>query len=157
MAKTRSNDDETSAISKWHHFELVATYLLPFCPLFRKFPSDTKLDAIKILDTTASGFGTQPSVATSGVSLKYHTAEEYKSLSQPQKNELQEWCNMSKWGQSMQAKGKAKSKETGGCNPPNMRLTSKAGILYLLCIRASSTSPRRRRKRQQRRSSRHTS
>eukprot|EP00957_Ditylum_brightwellii_P194779 14836452-Ditylum_brightwellii.AAC.2 len=32
ITNIRSNADETSATSKRHYFELVATYLLPFCP-----------------------------------------------------------------------------------------------------------------------------
>eukprot|EP00957_Ditylum_brightwellii_P200577 15290648-Ditylum_brightwellii.AAC.1 len=60
MANIRSNADKISATSKGHHFELVATYLLPFCPVLRKFPSSTKHNAIKISDTAASSFGTKP-------------------------------------------------------------------------------------------------
>eukprot|EP00957_Ditylum_brightwellii_P103397 7878842-Ditylum_brightwellii.AAC.1 len=75
MANIRSDTDETSATSKRHHFELAATYLLLFCPVLRKYPSGTKHVDIKILDTTASSFGTKPSVGTSGVSLQYHTME----------------------------------------------------------------------------------
>eukprot|EP00957_Ditylum_brightwellii_P027024 2043826-Ditylum_brightwellii.AAC.1 len=69
------------------------------CPVLKKFQSGTKCDAIKILYSTSSGFGTKPSIDTSGVSLRYHTTEEYRLLSQPHKDKLCEWCNKSKWGQ----------------------------------------------------------
>eukprot|EP00957_Ditylum_brightwellii_P076247 5795935-Ditylum_brightwellii.AAC.3 len=88
MANIISDADATSVTSKMHHFKLAARYLLPFCPVLKKFPSGTKSDAIKISDTTASGFGTKPSTDTSGVNLRHHMAEDYKSLSQPQKEKL---------------------------------------------------------------------
>eukprot|EP00957_Ditylum_brightwellii_P174400 13278944-Ditylum_brightwellii.AAC.1 len=54
MTKIRSNADETSVTNKMHYFELAATYLLPFCPVLRKFHSGIKCDAIKISDATVS-------------------------------------------------------------------------------------------------------
>eukprot|EP00957_Ditylum_brightwellii_P095208 7251240-Ditylum_brightwellii.AAC.1 len=39
MANTKSDADPTSVTSKRHHFELAATYLQPFCPVLKKFPS----------------------------------------------------------------------------------------------------------------------
>eukprot|EP00957_Ditylum_brightwellii_P185440 14120039-Ditylum_brightwellii.AAC.1 len=88
MANIRSDANEKSATRKRHHLELAAIYLLSFCPVLRKFPSSTKHDVIEISDTTASGFGTKSSAGTSGESLRYRMAEEYESLSQPQKYEL---------------------------------------------------------------------
>eukprot|EP00957_Ditylum_brightwellii_P105426 8037303-Ditylum_brightwellii.AAC.1 len=64
MVNIWSDDNETLATNKRHHSELVATYLLPFCPLLRKFPSGTKHDVIESSDTTASGFGTKTSIGT---------------------------------------------------------------------------------------------
>eukprot|EP00957_Ditylum_brightwellii_P163606 12457000-Ditylum_brightwellii.AAC.1 len=75
MANIRSDADVTLAMSKRYHFEVATTYLLLVCLMLRKFTSGTKHDAIKISDTTASGFGTKPSVGTSGVILMYHTSE----------------------------------------------------------------------------------
>eukprot|EP00957_Ditylum_brightwellii_P118405 9030950-Ditylum_brightwellii.AAC.1 len=69
MTNIKSDTDVTSVTSKRHHFGLVATCLLPFCPILKKFSSGTGHDAIKISNTTASGFGTKPSAGTSGVSL----------------------------------------------------------------------------------------
>ena len=57
----------------------------------KKFPSGTKRDAIEISDVSGSGFGTKPSAGKTGVSLRYHTSEEYQALTQPQKDELQDW------------------------------------------------------------------
>eukprot|EP00957_Ditylum_brightwellii_P104310 7945545-Ditylum_brightwellii.AAC.1 len=36
-------------------------------------------------------FGTKPSASKTSVNLRYHTSEEYEALTQPQKDELQEW------------------------------------------------------------------
>eukprot|EP00957_Ditylum_brightwellii_P186966 14238690-Ditylum_brightwellii.AAC.1 len=69
MANIKSDADTTSTTSKRHHFKLAATYLQPFCPVLKKFPADTKHDAIKISDTTSLGFGAKPSAGKSGVSL----------------------------------------------------------------------------------------
>eukprot|EP00957_Ditylum_brightwellii_P008943 676998-Ditylum_brightwellii.AAC.1 len=88
MSDINSDADETQVTSKRHHFELTATCLLSLCPLLKKFPSGTKHDAIEISDITASGFGTKPSTNTSVVNLRYHTAEEYELLSQPQNNKF---------------------------------------------------------------------
>eukprot|EP00957_Ditylum_brightwellii_P181108 13796146-Ditylum_brightwellii.AAC.1 len=88
MANIKSNADLASETSKRHHFELTATYLQPFCPDLKKFPLDTKRDAIEISDVLGSGFGTKPSAGKTGVSLQYHTSEEYEALTQPQKDEL---------------------------------------------------------------------
>eukprot|EP00957_Ditylum_brightwellii_P001030 81849-Ditylum_brightwellii.AAC.1 len=91
MANIKSNADLTSATSNRHHFELAATYIQPFCPVLKKFPSGTERDAIEITDVSGSGFGTKPSTGKTGVSLRYHTPEEYQALTQPQKDELQDW------------------------------------------------------------------
>eukprot|EP00957_Ditylum_brightwellii_P076230 5794796-Ditylum_brightwellii.AAC.1 len=69
MANIKSDADLASETSKRHHFELAATYLQPFCPILKKFPSGTKRDAIKISDVSESGFGTKPSASKTGVSL----------------------------------------------------------------------------------------
>eukprot|EP00957_Ditylum_brightwellii_P123709 9431393-Ditylum_brightwellii.AAC.1 len=64
MANIKSDDNEKSTTSKRHHFKLAATYLLPFYPVLRKFPSSTKCDAIKIAVTTTLGVGIKPSAGT---------------------------------------------------------------------------------------------
>eukprot|EP00957_Ditylum_brightwellii_P011289 853691-Ditylum_brightwellii.AAC.1 len=61
MANIKSNADLASETRKRHHLELAATYLQPFCPVSKKFPSDTKRDANEISDVSGSGFGTKPS------------------------------------------------------------------------------------------------
>eukprot|EP00957_Ditylum_brightwellii_P204909 15341341-Ditylum_brightwellii.AAC.1 len=61
MANIKSDADLTSVTSKRHHFELPATYLQPFCPVLKKFPSGIKCDTIKISNVSGSGFGTKPS------------------------------------------------------------------------------------------------
>eukprot|EP00957_Ditylum_brightwellii_P002198 168801-Ditylum_brightwellii.AAC.1 len=91
MTNIKSNDDLASETSKRHHFELAANFLSPFFPVLKKFPSGTKRNAMKISDVSGSGFGAKPSAGKTGVSLRYHTSEEYEALSQPQKDELQEW------------------------------------------------------------------
>eukprot|EP00957_Ditylum_brightwellii_P081420 6192736-Ditylum_brightwellii.AAC.2 len=48
MANIKSDADVASATSKRHHFELAATYLQPFCPVLKTFPTGIKCDAIKI-------------------------------------------------------------------------------------------------------------
>eukprot|EP00957_Ditylum_brightwellii_P044196 3353648-Ditylum_brightwellii.AAC.1 len=78
MDNIRSDADKTPATSKRHHFELAATYHLLFCPVLRKFPSGTKCDGIKISDTTASEFGTKPSIIASGLILS-HRRMSFKS------------------------------------------------------------------------------
>eukprot|EP00957_Ditylum_brightwellii_P107268 8184927-Ditylum_brightwellii.AAC.1 len=96
MANIKSDADATSETSKRHHFELAANHLEPFCPVLKKFPSGTKRDAIEISDVTGSDFGTKPNASKTGVSLQYHTSEVYEALTQPQKDELQEWQEKSK-------------------------------------------------------------
>eukprot|EP00957_Ditylum_brightwellii_P163206 12427293-Ditylum_brightwellii.AAC.1 len=91
MANIKSNADLASETSKRYHFELATNYLQPFCPVLKKFPSGIKHDAIKISDVSGSGFGAKPSAGKTGISLQYHTSEEYEVLIQPQKDELQEW------------------------------------------------------------------
>eukprot|EP00957_Ditylum_brightwellii_P072337 5498203-Ditylum_brightwellii.AAC.2 len=88
MVNIKSDADLTSETSKRHHFELATTYLQPFCPVLKKFLSGTKHDTIEISDVTGSGFGTKLSASKTGVSLRYHTSEEYEALAQPQKGEL---------------------------------------------------------------------
>eukprot|EP00957_Ditylum_brightwellii_P185879 14151702-Ditylum_brightwellii.AAC.1 len=88
MANIKSDAGVTSETSKRHHFKLAANLFQPFCPVLKKFPSGTKGVAIKIPDVTGSGFGTKPSAGKPGVSLRYHTSEEYGALTQPQKDEL---------------------------------------------------------------------
>eukprot|EP00957_Ditylum_brightwellii_P141662 10792008-Ditylum_brightwellii.AAC.1 len=88
MANIKSNADLTSETSKRHQFELAANYLQLFCHVLKKFPSSTKHDAIEMSDVTGSGFGTKPSAVKTGVSLRYHTSEEYEALIHPQKDEL---------------------------------------------------------------------
>eukprot|EP00957_Ditylum_brightwellii_P051504 3904376-Ditylum_brightwellii.AAC.1 len=105
MTNIKSAAGATSATSKRHHVELTATYLQPFCLVLKEFPSGTKYATIKISDTTASGLGTKPSARESGVSLRYHTTKEYEALTQPQRDELQEWHNKSKPVQKRKANG----------------------------------------------------
>eukprot|EP00957_Ditylum_brightwellii_P189266 14405783-Ditylum_brightwellii.AAC.1 len=88
MANIKSDADPASETSKRHHIELAATYLQPFCSVLKKFPSGTKHDAIKISGVSGSGFGTKPSAGKTGVILQYHTSEECKALTQPQKDEF---------------------------------------------------------------------
>eukprot|EP00957_Ditylum_brightwellii_P131386 10020216-Ditylum_brightwellii.AAC.1 len=88
MANIKSNADPASETSKRHHFELAANYFQTFCSVLKKFPSGTKRDAIEISDVSGSGFETKPSAGKTGISLRYHTSEEYEALSQPQKDEL---------------------------------------------------------------------
>eukprot|EP00957_Ditylum_brightwellii_P100677 7672988-Ditylum_brightwellii.AAC.1 len=88
MANIKSDADPASETSKRHHFKLAATYFQPFCPVLKKFLSGTKHDAIKISDVSGSGFKTKPSAGKTGVSLRYHTSDKYKALTQPQKDEL---------------------------------------------------------------------
>eukprot|EP00957_Ditylum_brightwellii_P176605 13450535-Ditylum_brightwellii.AAC.1 len=91
MANIKSNADPASETSKRHHFKLAANYLQHFCPVLKKFPSGAKRDAIKISDVCRSGFGTKPSAGKTGISMRYHISEEYEALTQPKKDELQEW------------------------------------------------------------------
>eukprot|EP00957_Ditylum_brightwellii_P108330 8264051-Ditylum_brightwellii.AAC.1 len=49
-ANIKSDADPKSGTRKRRHFESTATYLLPFCLVIRKNPSDTKHNTIKILD-----------------------------------------------------------------------------------------------------------
>eukprot|EP00957_Ditylum_brightwellii_P167246 12731629-Ditylum_brightwellii.AAC.1 len=54
MANIKSDADPASETSKRHCFKMTATYLQPFCPVLKKFPSGTKSDAIKISDVSGS-------------------------------------------------------------------------------------------------------
>eukprot|EP00957_Ditylum_brightwellii_P016089 1211776-Ditylum_brightwellii.AAC.1 len=54
MVNIKSDADPASKTSKRHQFKLAATYLQPFCPVLKKFPSGTKRDAIKISDVSGS-------------------------------------------------------------------------------------------------------
>eukprot|EP00957_Ditylum_brightwellii_P042175 3194238-Ditylum_brightwellii.AAC.1 len=115
MANIKSDADPASETSKKHHFELAANFFQPCCPVLKKFPSDTKRDAIKISDMSGSGFGTKASAGKTGVSLRYHTSEEYEALTQPQKDELQEWREeKSKSTKSWKTSGHNRGQGQGG-------------------------------------------
>eukprot|EP00957_Ditylum_brightwellii_P002243 172384-Ditylum_brightwellii.AAC.1 len=88
MANIKSDANLALETSKRHNFDLAATYLQPFCSVLEKFPTGTKQDAIKISNVSGSGLGTKPSAGKTGMSLRYHTSEEYEALTQPQKDEL---------------------------------------------------------------------
>eukprot|EP00957_Ditylum_brightwellii_P133021 10142913-Ditylum_brightwellii.AAC.1 len=103
MANIKSNADSASEISKRHHFKLAVTYLQPFYPVLKTFPTDTEHGAIKISDVSGSGFRTKSSADKKGVNLRLDTAKEYEALTQPQKDELQEWQEKSNPTQSWKA------------------------------------------------------
>eukprot|EP00957_Ditylum_brightwellii_P029443 2225297-Ditylum_brightwellii.AAC.1 len=75
-----------SSTSSW-----LPLYLHPFYPVLKIFSSGTKSNAIEIFDVSGSGFGTKQIAGKTGVSLQYHTSKEYEALTQPQRDELQEW------------------------------------------------------------------
>ena len=77
-------------------FELAAAQLLPADPVAKKrVAAGTKRGSAEILETNeeakVSAFGTKASIGKSGVHLRYHKPEEYKKLSEDQKDELREW------------------------------------------------------------------
>ena len=68
-------------------------YDLPKDPVARKRDSANKRGAGDISELTAniSGLGDKPGIGKTGVHLRWHSNDEYKSLSQDQRKELNRW------------------------------------------------------------------
>ena len=94
MAQVRQ--DKTAVTGLRNNFENAVAQLLPSDPVARK-RSNTPKQNISSVDTqetevTISAFGDKPGKGTAtGVDLRYHTPEEYKTLSNEEKNELWSW------------------------------------------------------------------
>ncbi len=76
-------------------FEATASFLLPYDPVAKKRQSSSKRDhdsfVSDVTGNVSSSFGNKPGIGKSGVHLRYHTPEEYKTLNGEQKIELKEW------------------------------------------------------------------
>jgi hypothetical protein len=100
-------------------FEATATHLLPYDPVQnkREHHAGGKRAAADISDmtgeeTNVSSFGTKKGTGSTGVSLRYHTREEYVKLSDAQQDELREWRNGTKKAAGFKGKsGKPKPRE----------------------------------------------
>jgi hypothetical protein len=92
IAQIKADDGPTG---KRSDFEATASFLLPYDPVAKKRQSSSKRDHDSIVsDVTgnvSSSFGNKPGLGKSGVHLRYHTKEEYKTLNAEQKLELKKW------------------------------------------------------------------
>ena len=96
---------------------MFATHLLPYDPVQKKRTDHAggKRAAADISDTTGeevnvSSFGTKKGTGTTGVSLRYHTNEEYNNLPKDQADELRAWRKRTKDAADSKGKsGKSKS------------------------------------------------
>jgi hypothetical protein len=97
-------------------FEASATHLLPYDPVQKKRSDHAggKRAAADISDTTGEeanviSFGTKKGTGSTGVSLRYHTKAEYKSLTDEQQDELRVWRKARNGGADFEAADNGKS------------------------------------------------
>ena len=88
------NDAKTEE-GKCYKFEATATFLLPNCPVTRRW--DTKkhvsgeISEANVEDmpqAEVAAFGNKPSIRKTGVHLQYHTYKEFQQLTDEQKDEV---------------------------------------------------------------------
>jgi len=86
--------NDTGPDGKLNNFEDTASFLLPHDPVAtqRERSPHGKRPSAQISDTSSVNFKThKASVGKTGVSLRFHTMNEYKALSSEQKEELKEY------------------------------------------------------------------
>ena len=76
-----------------NNFESAASYLQPTCPVAKKRKSNggERGGSYTISSTEGTDSGVKIARGKTGVEFTYHTSEEYKALSSPQRKELREW------------------------------------------------------------------
>ena len=86
--------NDTAPGGKMNDFEATASYLLPHDPVSKKRTSATKRGVAEISDTTAgdasSTSGGKPATGKTGVEFRFYERDEYKGLTDEQKEELRE-------------------------------------------------------------------
>ena len=90
MASVNTNNDGMR-----NDFEKAASYLLPYDPVAKKRQAGSKRGAGYISavegEVSAVSGGSKASIGKTGVHLRYYTTNEYKKLTNEQKDELREW------------------------------------------------------------------
>jgi hypothetical protein len=89
-----------------NNFESAATYLQPTCPVAKKRKSSGGERGSYTISSAEGKSGLKIARGKTGVEFTYHTGEEYKALTSPQRKELREW--------RLEQKGGAKDKKKGG-------------------------------------------
>jgi hypothetical protein len=75
-----------------NNFESAASYLQPTCPVAKKRKSNGgEGGSYTISSAEGTASGVKIARGKTGVEFTYHTSEQYKALSSPQRKELREW------------------------------------------------------------------
>ena len=85
---------DDSPNGKRNDFEATAAALLPHDPVAKKRTTKREYDSnigATTADISATSFGDKPGIGKTGVHLRFHKTEEYRTLSPEQKAELREW------------------------------------------------------------------
>jgi hypothetical protein len=140
MALVRNDNGPTG---KLNDFEATASFLLPHDPVAKKRNLAGKRPSADISDTTGSELRVQPKsgLGRTGVSLRFHTKEEYNALSQDQKDELREHRNQREQdgkGRNL-AKSKGKNKPRSPNKSPNDKKRLKTMISEAVAKQIEST------------------
>ena len=125
MALVRN--DTTPEVGKMNDFESTAAFILPHDPVARKRTSQAKRPFAEFSDVTTTSGGGAPSpksgIGKTGVPLRFHTREEYRSLTSEQKQELKEYRDQREQdGKSRKLSEKSPPKS--GNQPSKKRLKS---------------------------------
>lgn len=107
---------------KGNDVELAVAYILPKNPVVRKRDGANKRGVGEISELTAniSGFSDKTGIEKSDVHLRWHSNEEYKDLSQDQRNEWDKWRSTQRRTRpDFNAKDLSNKKRSGSPNSPN--------------------------------------
>ena len=112
MALVRNDNGPTG---KLNDFEATASFLLPHDPVAKKRTSTGKRPAAEISDASGSELRVQPKtgIGRTGVSLRFHTKDDYNELNPDQKEELREHRNK----REHEGKGRNLTKGKGKTSP----------------------------------------
>jgi hypothetical protein len=125
LASIKTDNDPDSLPN---NFEASASHLLPYDPVQRKRSvTQGKRGSADISDVTGGdgvtivAFGANKDIGKTGVHLRYHSPEEYKTLSKAQTDELREWRKTTPGGRK-------KSKHDDRTSKPTVRFDTEKAI-----------------------------
>ena len=134
--------DERNRQGKRYNFEEMTAYLLPSDPVALKMSDSRNRDAnVSEVRAINNNFGDKKGIGKTGVHFRFYKMDEYKKLSEEQKQELKEWRDSQ--GNSKQSRGKDVVRAGRGKFNSNRGGKSHNGDR-----RVSSASSRRGKKRQ---------
>ena len=111
MASVRTS---TSVTGMRNNFESAVAHLLPYDPVAKRNATSagTKRGTANISsveeDEPTTTQTTKPSIGRTGVHFRFHTAKEYRELTDEQKNELREWRDNNPKAKKARGGGKRK-------------------------------------------------